>query len=289
MLNNQPAGAEKIPCSVPILTLNSAKFLRRCLNSLNDFADVFLVDGNSTDDTLKISAEYNVPVYKQVETEASNVPIADFSAIRIRSVQLAKFDWVLLVDSDEFLDGNLANEIRRHIGPARDSKIIYNIQKKYCVGDKKIDFAFNYPNYYPRLHNRKSGAVFKSGKVVHEQMFIPPEVRVVNLSANVYSELSPTYRDCVKKDDFQLGLMKQATFAPGAFKNRLHSLKISVLYFLRAVNIFRKSTLVYIAHGYRRSLSIGHVMRHVRVHLFMSYWRWLQFLFGKKSVGKYGK
>lgn len=280
MLNNEQASGEKIPCSVPVLTLNSGKFLRRCLNSLVDFADVFLVDGNSTDDTLKIAAEYNIPVYKQVETNAANVPVADFSAIRIRSVGLAKFDWVLLVDSDEFLDDNLADEIRQHLKSESAMKIVYNIQKKYCIGDKKVEYAFNYPNYYPRLHNRKSGAGFKSGKVVHEQMFIPPDVRVVDLENCVYSELLPTYKDCVEKDNFQLGLMKQSTFAPGAYKNRRHSLKISLLYFLRAGNILRKSVIVYMRHGYQKSLPIGLVMRHVRVHLFMSYWRLLQCVFG---------
>lgn len=274
---------EKIKCSVPILTLNSEKFLIRCLESVKDFDDVFLLDGNSTDGTLAIAKKFGVPVYKQVETEEKNVKIANFSDIRIRSINLCKHDWVLWVDSDEFLSPELVVEVRGVLQNNNDEKVIYNIQKKYSIGDKKIEFAFNYPNYYPRLHNKKSGAKFKEGKLVHEQMFVPKDVRTMCLKYWAYSEVSPTYRACVEKDDYQLDLMKKTTFSPGSFKSRGHSLKIGLVYFLRAVKIFLKSLLVYLRHGYSQSLPIGQVMRHVRVHLIMSYWRITQFIFGGKS------
>lgn len=274
---------DKIKCSVPILTMNSEKFLRRCLESVKDFEDVFLLDGNSTDATLAIAKEFGVPVYKQVETEEKNIKIADFSAVRIKSINLCKFDWVLWVDSDEFLTPELVEEVGQILQDNKREDVIYNIPKRYSVGEKRVEYSFNYPNYYPRLHNKKSGARFKEGKLVHEQMLVPANLNVINLNYWVYSELSPTYRDCVAKDDFQLNLMKKSTFSRSSFRGRGNSLEMCLIYFLRAVKIFLKSMLVYFRYGYRRSLSWGHVMRHVRVHLFMSYWRFLQFLFGEKS------
>lgn len=273
---------EKINCSVPILTLNSEKFLERCLLSVKDFSDVFLLDGNSTDRTIAIAKKYNVPVYKQTETNEPNVKIKNFSEIRIKSINLCKCDCVLWVDSDEFLSQELVAEVGEALKNNRNEKVIYNIQKKYSIGDKKIDFAFNYPNYYPRLHNKKSGAKFKEGKLVHEQMFVPKDIKSVNLKYWVYSEVPPTYRDCVEKDNHQLELMKKSTFAMGAFRWRGHSLEMSIVYFLRAVKILLKSLAVYLKHGYRQSLPIGQVSRHVRVHLIMSYWRFIQFIFGRK-------
>lgn len=269
---------EKIKCSVPILTLNSAKFLARCLESVKDFDDVFLLDGNSTDETLEIAQKFGVPVRQQVETDQKNVKISDFSAVRIKSINLCRYDWVLWVDSDEFLSAKLVDEVRETLRDNNDKKVIYNIQKKYSIGDRKIEFAFNYPNYYPRLHHRGSGARFKEGKLVHEQMFVPADVRTANLKYWAYSEVPATYSECVAKDRFQLDLMKKSTFSAGAFRGRGHSLKISAVYFLRALKIFFKSIMVYVRHGYARSLPLGQVMRHVRVHLIMSGWRFIQFI-----------
>jgi len=262
---------EKIKCSIPILTLNAEKYLDRCLASIIDFADVFLLDGNSTDRTLEIAKKYNIWVYKQVDTAEKNIAIKDFSAMRIKSVNLCKYDWVLWVDSDEFLPKELSDEIREKLADIHDKNIIFNIPKKYIIKDKKIEYAFNYPNYYPRLHHRQSGAKFIEGKLVHEQMFIPPDVKIINLTNRVYSQLPDSYGDCIKKDKFQLNLMRQSTFAKRI--SRTHSIKMSILYFLRAIKILLKSLLIYFKHGYRRSLPFGHVVRHVRTHLFVSYWR----------------
>ena len=56
---------QKIPCSVGILTLNSGQALRRCLDSLKDFAEIIICDGNSTDNTLEIAREYGAKIVKQ--------------------------------------------------------------------------------------------------------------------------------------------------------------------------------------------------------------------------------
>ncbi len=71
-------------------------------------------------------------------------------------------------------------------------------------------------------------------------------------------------------------IIKVNHFLVSLFKN-----KMSLIYFLRAIKIFLKSILVYFKHGYNKSLPIGQVMRHVRVHLIMSYWRFTQFISGR--------
>lgn len=278
----------KIPCSVPILTLNSAKYLRRCLESVKDFADVYLVDGNSTDETRAIAQEYGIPIYKQAETDEPNVRIADFTAVRKRALTFVKEDWILFLDSDEYLIAELVEEIRSTLVKAPDSKKAWYIQKKYCIGDRRFDFAFNYPNYYMRLYHRESGVRFKDGKIVHEQMHVPQEVDAHHMQGWVYSEVSPTFVACVKKDRFQLGLMKQGVFSKPSFRSRPHSVKMAIIYFLRAGNIAFKSLRVYATYGYAHSLPVAQWMRHVRVHLFMSYWRLVQAILGKKSYEQAG-
>jgi len=60
---------KKIPASVGILTLNSGKTLRRALNSLTDFAEIIVCDGNSTDDTLEIAREYGAKIIRQYDSD----------------------------------------------------------------------------------------------------------------------------------------------------------------------------------------------------------------------------
>lgn len=276
---------QKICCSVPILTLNSGRYLRRCLESVKCFDDVFLVDGNSTDDTLEIAREYNVPVYKQFDSDEKNIAIKNFTEARERALSFSKYDWVLILDSDEFLEDGLAEEIDLLFKNGLGIFNVIRIQKRINIGNRNILFSFSYPNYQYRMFNVKSGVGFKKGKIVHEQVRVPEGVSSVFVKKCFYAETPPTYLDCVKKDAFQLGLMKQSTLAnKGSFRSRSHSFKIGVVYFLRALKILLKSLMVYLAHGYKQSLPIGQVMRHVRVHLIMSGWRLQQCLFGNINL-----
>ena len=48
-----------------MLTYNSEKTLRRALESVKDFDDIILCDGDSTDQTHAIAAEYGARVVRQ--------------------------------------------------------------------------------------------------------------------------------------------------------------------------------------------------------------------------------
>ena len=68
---------KKIPCSVQVLTLNSAKTLAKCLASIKDFAEIIVLDGNSVDSTLAIAKQYTDKIYPQSNTNEKNVRITD--------------------------------------------------------------------------------------------------------------------------------------------------------------------------------------------------------------------
>lgn len=271
---------KSVLCSVPILTLNAERFLGRCLKSLRAFSDVYLLDGNSTDRTHDIADEYGAHIFKQVETDTPNVRIKNFTDMREKGITHAKEDWLFFIDSDEYIEGALGEEIEHALTKNPGAKKAWYIQKKYSIGSKKIEYAFNYPNYYLRLWHKQSGVHFQKGKKVHEQLYLPNDVDVQYMTGAVYSELPESYAACIKKDTHQLGLMKQATFGEGSFRSRMHSAKMSLLYLLRAVKIFVVSVAIYVRHGYSQSLPFGHVMRHVRVHLFISWWRLQQVVLG---------
>ncbi|MBU6323773.1 glycosyltransferase, partial [Patescibacteria group bacterium] len=93
---------DKIPCSVEIVTRNSGATLRRALESVKDFAEVLVVDGGSTDDTLAIAHEYGAKIILQdpafLDGEGR---IADFSGVRNQGLAAAREPWFFFLDSDE--------------------------------------------------------------------------------------------------------------------------------------------------------------------------------------------
>jgi glycosyltransferase involved in cell wall biosynthesis len=264
----------KIPCSIPILTLNSEKHLKQCLESVKDFDDAFLVDGNSTDKTLEIAKEFGVKVYKQVETDEPNVKIKNFTEVRIKAFNLTKYDWYLDLDSDEYLSENLVKKIREIIEGGTDINFAFNVPKKYIIRGKIIEHAFNYPSYNPRLFNKKSGIKFFENKAVHEDFFIPQNIKIINLKENIYSRLPDSYKKCVEKDNYYLKLALEAMSKKRKKKQtRPQILWISLKYFLRALKIAMVSIALYFRYGYKKCLPIPYWWRHVRYHLLVGFYK----------------
>ncbi len=257
---------EKIQCSVPLLTLNSAVHLAQCLESVRDFGDVFLLDGNSTDRTLDIARRHSIPVYKQQDTDEPNVAIASFTDMRLKAEKLSRCDWILYLDSDEFISPELADEIRLSLS-SNDPKRIFIVHKIAIMGKRVVRHSFNTPTYVPHLYHRRSGVAWKPGKLVHEKLTIPKDAREVQLRGAIYSYMTPSYREALTKDNYYLSLTRQKMIAPGqavAVRPTFTSLWVN---FLRAGNILCKSLAVYLRHGFKESLPPLHVWRYVRYHL----------------------
>lgn len=101
------AAAGKLPVSVIIPVRNEAKNLPRCLQALRDVGEVYVIDSQSADDTVEIARSYGAQVVqfhyqggwpKKRQWAMNTLPFA--------------YEWILLVDADEVLTPELANEIR---------------------------------------------------------------------------------------------------------------------------------------------------------------------------------
>ena len=171
----------KIPCSVPILTLNVKEHLERLLPILREaFDDVFIVDGNSTDGTIEVAQSFGVRVERQVETDEPNVRISDFTAARLRSWSFARHEWMFLIDSDETPTPELLTCIQRLVA-ANTVHTAYRFRRLVRLPDSRVvTHAFFYPEYtMVRLFNRRSGITLVPGRQVHERFVIPSDVNVV--------------------------------------------------------------------------------------------------------------
>lgn len=120
-----PAPLGKLPVSVIIPVRNEAKNLPRCLRALRDMGEVYVIDSQSTDDTVEIARSHEAKVVqfhyqggwpKKRQWAMDSLPIA--------------YDWVLLLDADEVLTPELTEEIRLAIqNPAVDG---YSLLLRIC-------------------------------------------------------------------------------------------------------------------------------------------------------------
>jgi glycosyltransferase involved in cell wall biosynthesis len=114
---NQPrrvASHTLLPVTVIVAARNEARNLPRCLESLRDVGEVYVVDSQSTDTTAEIAREYGANVVefhykggwpKKRQWAMDSLPIAH--------------DWIFIVDADEALTPQLAAEIRTAIQDSR--------------------------------------------------------------------------------------------------------------------------------------------------------------------------
>jgi glycosyltransferase involved in cell wall biosynthesis len=106
---------DSIAVTVIVPTRNEARHLARCLDGVRRFSEVYVVDSQSTDSTVELARAYGAKVVqfhyhggwpKKRQWALDSLPFEN--------------DWVLLLDADEVLTSDLANEIEDVI---RDSHL----------------------------------------------------------------------------------------------------------------------------------------------------------------------
>jgi glycosyltransferase involved in cell wall biosynthesis len=105
--------------SVALATYNEESNIRACLESVEDLAaEIVIVDGTSSDNTVKIAKEFGANV--QV---TNNPPI--FHINKQKALDLATNEWVLQLDADERVSPQLAKEIKNVIDMSDKELINY--------------------------------------------------------------------------------------------------------------------------------------------------------------------
>jgi glycosyltransferase involved in cell wall biosynthesis len=100
------AKSQSIAVTVVIPTRNEARHLARCLDAIRRFSEVYVVDSQSTDSTVEVARAFGAKVVqfhyhggwpKKRQWALDSLPLEN--------------DWVLLLDADEVLTSDLADEI----------------------------------------------------------------------------------------------------------------------------------------------------------------------------------
>lgn len=131
--------------SVIILTKNSKKYIKECLNALVTFDEIIIVDNGSTDNTLEIVKEFkNIVIFKH--------DFIGFGPLKNLAISYAKNDWVLSIDSDEIFTQKLIDEI---FTLDLNKECIYSIKRDSYYNGKVIKCCGWNNDFVLRLFNQK--------------------------------------------------------------------------------------------------------------------------------------
>ena len=174
----------KIPCTVEILTLNSANTLPKLLESIKDFAEIIVLDGGSTDGTADIARAAGARIVAQNDGQKPNSAISDFASVRNKGLSMVSYSWLLFIDSDEYLSPEALTEIREIIrAPIPECKV-YEVPRKYIMNGKVIEHSITYPAVQTRFFNRD--AVTNFIKPVHERIQVRRGIKICRLKNPIY-------------------------------------------------------------------------------------------------------
>lgn len=118
---------------------NTSKYLKKCLDSLvkqtfKDF-EIIIVNDGSTDNSSNIISKY-LDTYKNIKVV--NQKNEGLSMARNNGVKEANGEYLIFIDSDDYVEKNLLKEIDKEI---KDAEILrYQVISEDEDGNNKIDF-----------------------------------------------------------------------------------------------------------------------------------------------------
>jgi glycosyltransferase involved in cell wall biosynthesis len=156
-----------VKLSVVLATYNEAENIERCLAAVADIADeIIVVDGESKDNTREIAKKMGARV-----TKTSNKPI--FHINKQMAIDAATGDWVLQLDADEVVDGEMKEAITEILLNGSQFDAFWLKRKNYFLGTF-LTKGGQYPDPVIRLF--KKGKAHLPQKDVHEQMVVTGEI-----------------------------------------------------------------------------------------------------------------
>lgn len=181
----------EVPCSVNVLTHNSAKTLDAALRSVSDFAEIIVSDGDSDDATVAVAIRHGARVIRQNPAFTDERGrLQDYAAARSQLLSASTRDWILYLDSDEVLAPGtsgvlfttLSSEVPEEVGAFR-------LNGHHVIDDELIDDGIGYPMRMERVFRRSALQGFQG--FINEQGVLAPGYIVANLDAAFLIPLPP--------------------------------------------------------------------------------------------------
>ena len=182
--------ANKIQCTVGILSFNSAGTLKGTLESVRNFSEIIICDGGSTDETLSLARAFGARVIVQApEFKEDGNKIIDFAGVRNQMLATMSNSWFFYLDSDELMTPALEAEIATLISGGHPAAAFW-VPRKYVLNGVIVDCAATYPTRQIRFFHRD--AVNSFIKTIHERIEMKPGAAVLRLSNFMQVPFNPS-------------------------------------------------------------------------------------------------
>ncbi len=142
--------------SIVILGKNSGVSIKRLSGILNRFSEIIIIDDYSTDNTVTLCKDLGFRYLKRHLNK-------NFAEQRNYALQKASNDWVLFLDSDEEINGDLVNEIYNKINENKYDG--FYIKRKVVFLDHVMSGTEMGNDKIIRVGNKRKGRWFRK---VHE-------------------------------------------------------------------------------------------------------------------------
>jgi glycosyltransferase involved in cell wall biosynthesis len=151
--------------SVAIVAMDEEANIGRTLASVCWANEIVLVDSGSKDRTCEIAREHSARIFIE--------PWRGYVAQKQYAIDLCTKDWVLLLDADEEVSAELAEEIRCAIADPQAASG-YKLPRKNLFLGRWIRHGGFYPD--PKLRLFRRGQGFVTGHDPHDRCELKPEV-----------------------------------------------------------------------------------------------------------------
>lgn len=213
---------EQITISSYTIVYNEEHNIEGLLDNLSDaFDEIVLVDGGSTDDTVrrinKFIRDNNAQHVKLfVKPQRDKIRYSskwNQTEQRNFGVQQCSSDWVFMIDADERLDAKFKDELRKLAASGRSKAYAFPKHHYWEAKDKIRVDSWWYPNYNYRLWKAGEGIVYEN-KARHCQPIVThlglPEVLTEKQVKNFgpFSDLPIHHLHYIKHSKNELGLYR---------------------------------------------------------------------------------
>ncbi len=143
--------SEGTPVSAILIVRDEEAAIARCLESLAWADEIVAVDGGSRDRTLAIMRDPQAPWAAKLRVIEN--PWPGFRAQRMRALESARHDWVLVVDADEACSPELARRVRELLSGS-PAPAYYKVRRQEYFLGKPIAYGIWNPSYQDRFFHR---------------------------------------------------------------------------------------------------------------------------------------
>ena len=123
----------KVSVSAVVFTKNESANITACIESLNDFSEIYVIDSLSTDQTKQLALSLGVSV---IDYEWNG----QYPKKRQWSLEQVKYknEWILFVDADERVNSSFVIELRNFLANSTESYSAASIPIDYYFAGKRL-------------------------------------------------------------------------------------------------------------------------------------------------------